>query len=127
MNDVVLDASALLALLNAEKGAEVVADSLQGAVVSTVNLSEVVAKLNDFGMPEDEIYEVIESLGLEIQPFDKEQAYQTGLLRAKTKSFGISLGDRACLNLARMLGLTTLTADRNWTALDVGASIKVIR
>ena len=127
MPETVIDASALLALLNAEPGADVVAEALLGGVISAVNLSEVVAKLCDAGMPEKAIRQSLQPLGLEIVPFDEEQSYQAGLLRTSTQDMGISLGDRACLNLAKMLGVVAITADRAWVGLSVGATIKVIR
>lgn len=127
MPEAVIDASALLALLNAEPGADVVAEALPGGVISAVNLSEVVAKLCDAGMPEKTIHQALQPLGIEIVPFDEEQAYQAGLLRTSTQNMGISLGDRACLSLAKMLGVVALTADRAWAGLSVGATVKVIR
>jgi ribonuclease VapC len=127
MPEVVVDASALLALLNAEPGTDVVAEALPGGVISAVNLSEVVAKLCEAGMPEKAIHQALQPLGLEIVPFDEEQAYQAGLLRTATQNIGVSLGDRACLSLAKMLGVSALTADRAWAGLSVGATIKVIR
>ncbi|OGO32660.1 MAG: twitching motility protein PilT [Chloroflexi bacterium RBG_16_56_11] len=127
MPEVVIDASALLALLNAEPGADIVAETLPGGVISAVNLSEVVAKLCDAGMPEKAIHQALQPLGLEIIPFDEEHAYQAGLLRASTQDRGVSLGDRACLSLAKMLGVVALTADKAWAGLSVGATIKVIR
>jgi ribonuclease VapC len=127
MPEVVIDASALLALLNAEPGADVVAEALPEGVISAVNLSEVVAKLCEAGMPEKAIHQALQPLGLEIVPFDEQQAYQAGLLRTATQDMGISLGDRACLSLSKMLGVVALTADRAWVGLSVGATIKVIR
>ena len=127
MPEVVIDASALLALLNAEPGADIVAEALPGGVISAVNLSEVVAKLCDAGMPEKVIRQALQPLGLEIVPFDEQQAYQAGLLRSATQGIGFSLGDRACLSLAKMLGVVALTADRAWVGLSVGETIKVIR
>ena len=127
MPEVVLDASALLALLNAEPGADIVAEAIPGGVISAVNLSEVVAKLCDAGMPEKAIHQALQPLGIEIVPFDEEQAYQAGLLRASTQDMGVSLGDRACLSLAKTLGVVALTTDRAWSGLSVGATIKVIR
>jgi len=123
----VIDASALLALLNAEPGADIVAEALPEGVISAVNLSEVVAKLCEAGMPEKAIHQALQPLGLEIVPFDEQQAYQAGLLRTATQDMGVSLGDRACLSLAKMLGVVALTADRAWVGLSVGATIKVIR
>jgi PIN domain nuclease of toxin-antitoxin system len=125
--EAVIDASALLALLNAEPGAGVVAEALPEAVISSVNLSEVVAKLCEAGMPEKAIHQALDSLGLEVVPFDEEQAYEAGLLRAATQDTGVSLGDRSCLSLAKKLGVVALTADRAWTGLSIGVSIKVIR
>jgi PIN domain nuclease of toxin-antitoxin system len=125
--EVVIDASAILALLNAEPGADTVVEALPGGVISAVNLSEVVAKLCDAGMPEKAVRQALQPLGLEIVPFDEEQAYQAGLLRTVTHDMGISLGDRACLSLAKMLGVAALTTDRLWSELSIGATIKVIR
>jgi PIN domain nuclease of toxin-antitoxin system len=125
--EVVIDASALLALLNAEPGADVVAEAITEGVISAVNLSEVIAKLCDAGMPEKAIHQALQTLGIEIVPFDEDQAYQAGLLRTSTQDLGISLGDRACLSLAKKLGIDALTADRAWTELSIGITIKVIR
>jgi ribonuclease VapC len=127
MTKVVLDASALLALLNAEPGTDIVIEGLPGAVISAVNLSEVIAKLSESGMPEKVIRQVLEPLGLEIVSFETEQAYQAGFLRAKTKIAGLSLGDRACLSLGKMLDLVTLTADKTWATLSIGVAVKAIR
>ena len=127
MPEAVIDASALLALLNAEPGADVVAEALPRGVISAVNLSEVVAKLCEAGVPEKAIHQALQPLGIEIVPFDEEQAYQAGLLRASTQDMGVSLGDRACLSLAKMLGVEALTADRAWAGLSVGVTIKLIR
>jgi len=125
--DVVLDASALLALLNAESGAESVAAVLPDAVVSAVNLSEVVAKLAEAGMPEKAIRDALLALPLTVVPFDREQAYEAGLLRPSTRGMGLSLGDRGCLSLAKRLGAPALTADKSWERLAVGVKVRVIR
>ena len=123
----VLDASALLALLNGEPGAEEVAAVLHEAAISTVNLSEVVAKLAEAGMPEPAIREAFQMLPLEVVPFDMEQAYEAGVLRPATRVAGLSLGDRSCLALAKRLGLPALTTDRTWEQLSVGAEVRAIR
>ena len=127
MADVVLDASALLALLNAETGAESVAAALPDAAVSAVNLSEVAAKLAEAGMPEKAIRDALHTLPLVITPFDREQAYEAGLLRPSTRGMGLSLGDRGCLSLAKRLGVPALTADKSWARLAVGVKVRVIR
>ncbi|HEY5005183.1 MAG TPA: type II toxin-antitoxin system VapC family toxin [Ktedonobacteraceae bacterium] len=124
----VLDASALLALLNGESRSEQVAGMIvEGAAISAVNLAEVVTKLSEIGMPEALIHEVLDSLGLEIIDFDFEQAYQVGLLRPLTRHAGLSLGDRACLALAKQLGLPALTTDRIWEHLAIGVIVQIIR
>lgn len=127
MPESVIDASALLAILNDEPGANVVAEALPQGVISAVNLSEVIAKLCDAGMPEKAIHQALQPLGIEVVPFDEDQAYQAGLLRTSTQDFGISLGDRACLSLAKKLGIDALTADKAWAELSIGTTIKVIR
>jgi ribonuclease VapC len=123
----VLDASALLALLNGEQGADYVQKLLSESSISSVNLAEVITRLSAAGMPEGEIREVISLLGLEILPFDSQQAFQAGLLLPYTRSLGLSLGDRACLALAQVTGSTALTADQAWIDVEIGIEIKLIR
>ena len=125
--EVVIDASALLALLNDEPGAAEVAEALSGGITSSVNLSEVVAKLSEAGMPEEAIRKTLQLLELKILPFEEEQAYQAGFLRPSTRQMGISSGDRACVSLAKMLDIPVLTTDRVWKELSLGVTIKVIR
>ena len=128
MQSCVLDASALLALLNQEPGSEYVAAGIaNGAAMSTVNLSEVVAKLSDIGIPEEVIREAISVLGIAIVDFDTALAYDVGLLRPLTRQAGLSLGDRACLALARRLDLPAVTTDRVWENLSLGVVMKLIR
>lgn len=124
---VVLDASALMSLLGGEQGINVVTDEVPGAAISAVNLSEVIAKLADGGMPEAEITPSLMELGLEIMAFDAEQAYIAGLLRPETRSRGLSFGDRACISLGLHLGLSVLTSDRTWAELDLGVEVRLIR
>ena len=127
MSKVVLDASALLALLNNETGADRVRELLPDAMISTVNLAEVVTRLSLLGMPEEQVREVLSLLGLGIIAFDEEQAFLTGLFAAQTHSLGLSLGDRACLALASVTSATAITADRVWKDLNLGVSIRLVR
>lgn len=122
-----LDASALLAMLNSEPGHEEVARVVPEAAVSAVNLSEVVSKLAENGMPGEEIEEALEGLALEIHDFGRELAFQTGLLRPATRSRGLSLGDRACLALGKQLHLPVLTTDRAWESLELGVEVRQVR
>lgn len=123
----VLDASALLALLDGEPGQEVVALLVPGAVIGTVNLAEVVGKLAERGMPEGGIREALDGLALEVHPADEELAYAAGVLRPRTREQGLSLGDRACLAVASMLDMPTYTADRAWAELDLDIEVRLIR
>lgn len=124
----VLDASALLVLLKGETGADRVIEALtEGAAMSTVNFSEVIAKLNESGMPEEDIHEALDPLELDIVGFDTQNAYGAGLLRSVTKQAGLSLGDRACLALAQQLSLPTITADRVWKNVVENVVIQLIR
>ena len=127
MSSTVLDASALLAFLHRETGFQVVADHIKDAAVSAVNLSEVVARLADRGLLEQVIRQSLESMSVAVIPFETEQAFIAGMLRVETRSVGLSLGDRACLALARQLRVPALTADRRWAELDVGINVQVIR
>ena len=127
MSSWVLDASALLALLNRELGSEKVVAALPDAVMSSVNLSEVVAKLVDQGRAETEIRSYLDALGLVIVPFDAEMAYRSGGLRSVTKSAGLSFGDRACLALAASLDVPALTSDRAWASLNLNVKVELIR
>jgi PIN domain nuclease of toxin-antitoxin system len=127
VSDVVLDASALLAVLRAEPGTEQVEAHLGDASIGAVNLSEVVAKLAEDGVPETQIRQAIARLELEVRAFDEEQAYAASMLHKTTRGFGLSFGDRACLALADSLNALVLTADRSWSRLDLGIAIEVIR
>jgi ribonuclease VapC len=126
---VVLDASAVLALLFKEPGAEVVCAHLRTGVIGAANLAEVLAKLADHGLPTNEAARAVAILGLEIMPMTETQALHSAALRPVTRSAGLSLGDRACLALAAELGAVALTADRGWNALagPVGVRVQMIR
>ena len=127
MSSCVLDASALLALLNREPGEERVMEALvMGALMSAVNLSEVVAKLADIGMTEADIREAVEPLGIKLADFDASGAFSAGLLRPASRSAGLSLGDRACIALGRQRGLPVLTADIAWNSLDLGTEVEIV-
>ncbi len=127
MSDLVADASAILACLHGEPGGEVAARHLPGAVVSAVNLAEVGARLADRGVPDEAARRAIVSLGMVIAPFDEDLAYASAALRPATRRLGLSLGDRACLALARQLAAPVLTADRAWSELEIGVEVMLVR
>jgi ribonuclease VapC len=127
LNPVVLDSSAILALLQNEPGANIVASQLGNAMISAVNMAEVMSKLSDEQFNEEQLSAILGDLKLDVIPFDPSQAMSSGMLRSKTRHMGLSLGDRACLALAILKTATVLTTDRVWANLDIGLKIEVIR
>ncbi|MBZ5665674.1 MAG: type II toxin-antitoxin system VapC family toxin [Acidobacteriia bacterium] len=128
MSKVVLDASAILALLNQEPGTDrLTPELLSNATCSTVNLAEVLTKLVSAGGQPDEAWEDTLSPIREAAPFTSEQAKIAGSLVAQTRTLGLSLGDRACLALGLVLKAPVYTADRSWKSLKLGVRIHVIR
>ncbi len=127
MSKVVLDASTLLALLRREPGSEIVQSALDNAVISTVNLSEVLAKAAELSKGFDAAKAALAGLQLSVIPFDEQQSEIAASLRSVTRSLGLSLGDRCCLALGIAQALPIMTADRDWSKLQVGITIHVIR
>jgi PIN domain nuclease of toxin-antitoxin system len=127
VSEVVVDASAVLALLNQETGSEEISQCTENAAISAVNLSEVIAKLAEAGIPAEDIRQILANLNLEVIPFNAEQAFQAGMMRPSTKSLGLSFGDRACLALGIYLKQPVLTTDRLWGSLNLGIEIRVVR
>ncbi len=122
---VVLDASALICFLFEEPGHERVAAALDGAMIGSVNLAEVIAKLVDKGANVERMISNIALLEIEIVPFDQLQAEASGRLRASTRGAGLSLGDRSCFALAQSRGATALTGDRDWLRVADAAGVEV--
>jgi len=128
VNSIVLDASALLAVLNREPGAEKLTPQLLSAAISsTVNLAEVQSKLVSRGIKPDEAWEATISPIRESAVFTDKQAKIAGSLIARTSAFGLSLGDRACLALGIALKAPIYTADRSWKNLKLGVRIHLVR
>ncbi len=129
MNDdaIVVDASAIIALLVGEPITRFDSTRLAGASISAVNLSEVLARLQEFGTPESEAAAAVARLELRIVPFDEPLARAAARLRSLTRHVGLSLGDRACLALGEKLGYPVITADRVWGSLEIGVAVVVIR
>ncbi len=123
----VVDASALLAMLHGEPGADNVAEAVERGAISTVNWSEVYQRSLVRGVDVAGLRSEVEALGLEIVAFTVDDAEQAAEFSPPTRHRGLSLGDRACLALARRLELPALTADRSWLDLDLDVQIEAIR
>jgi ribonuclease VapC len=124
---IVLDSSALLAMLFFEPGYERVAQLVPRSCMSTVNLAEVLGRLARDGRPLDEALDHIDQMGIAWIDFDRELAIGAAALLLPTTPWGLSLGDRACLALARLHDLPAVTADRAWAQLDLGIRVEVVR
>ena len=129
----VLDASALLAYLGSETGADIVADAIaDGAALSTINLSEALSTLATRGSDPAAVVSELTSRGLldgaiTVQAFTAADAVETARMRPLTRAAGLSLADRACLALARRLNAAVLTADLAWGSLALDIDVRAIR
>jgi ribonuclease VapC len=129
MNDAryMLDASAVLAMMLGEDGGNQVRERLASSQISAVNLSEVVAKLQGGGVPDEVITSSLAELNFDVIEFNQSQAVRAGLLRASTRSNGLSLGDRACLSAAESCNAVAVTTDRAWGKLELDIVVEVLR
>jgi ribonuclease VapC len=127
MKPVVFDSSAILAYLNGEPGADMVLATAPHAIISSVNAAEVQSRQVRQGADPKIAWENILVSVRAIIPFDAAQAETAGSLILQTQSYGLSLGDRACLALGLATQSTIYTADRAWTQLQVGVTIHLIR
>lgn len=129
MPDYVIDASAILALLQNESGADIVRACVErtSSIISAVNLAEVGYKMVERGLSGAQVQEAMIEFGVEVRPFDAEQAMILADLYVQAKKLGLSLGDRACLALAQLMRLPALTADHAWRDVDSDIEIELIR
>jgi ribonuclease VapC len=126
VSEIVLDASALIAMLKGEKGADTVAAAIADARICTINYAEVVTHFIHLGMPEREVDAMLDPLPMTIVPTDKALAQMAGRLRAATAGHGLSLGDRFCLALAQRDSLPAWTSDQSWKAVADVVKTKVV-
>ena len=124
----VFDSSAVLAAIFQDPGGDsVVAAWADGEnLISAVNYAEIVAKLNERGMSEAEVITVMEGVPLTLVAFDQSIAHASGLLRRASQAWGLSLGDRACIALARSKSASVVTADKQWQQVP-GLDVLLIR
>jgi PIN domain nuclease of toxin-antitoxin system len=126
MSELILDASAVLAFLNNEKGADVIERLIADAKISSVNVAEVITRSLDLGHTLESARKAFSMLGLEVIDFDELQATKAAELRTVTRVLGLSLGDRSCLACAIVRNATAVTADRQWKKFDL-CPIELIR
>ncbi len=128
MARVVFDASAVLALLRDEPGSELIAENLGEALISAVNLQEVIKTLLAWRFDIDTVRRMIGALHLEVRNHDADAAYAAAALCEATRTFGSGLGDRTCMALAISEGLPAVTTDRAWTQLTIpGLAVTLAR
>ncbi len=124
----VMDASALLALMQGEPGCDVVDGLIQDqeCIASSVNIAEIGTRLVDKGLAPAHLARTLKELDVQSIDFDLEQATLCASLRLSTKHVGLSLGDRACLALAQLVKGTAVTADSAWSDVADEAGVKVL-
>ena len=127
-NKVLFDSSALLTLIQEEKGYEILQDISATITMSSVNLGDVIAVLTRTGIPAHKIREILDSTGADIISFNEKEAILSGSLITKTKPFGLSFGDRACIATGIIYGLKVYTTDKAWNNLEVdGLELVMVR
>lgn len=119
MASIVFDASAILALLRDEPGANVVAQYIGDGLISAVNFQEVIKGLLRRDVPIEAALAMLDALHLEVRPHGRDDAIAAASLCPVTKEFGSGLGDRTCMALAIAEGLPVVTADQQWARIDV--------
>jgi ribonuclease VapC len=124
----VMDASALLALMQGEPGSDVVDELIQDqeCIASNVNIAEVGTKLIDKGLAPGQLTRTLKELNVQPIDFNLEQATLCASLRLSTKHVGLSLGDRACLALAQLVKGTAVTGDSAWSDVAEAVGVKVL-
>ncbi len=128
MIEYILDSTALIALVGLESGSQQVAELLESSAVSAVNLAETANKLLEKGFSEAEVRASLAKLELKVEDWTEDLAYRSAEFTHFNKSHGLSLGDRACLTLAKKLHATAVTSDQAWRRVpSLGVRIMIFR
>jgi PIN domain nuclease of toxin-antitoxin system len=126
MAEVVLDASAILALLRAEPGSEQVAEVITDALVSVINEAEVIGKLIWRGQTPAQAERAVRGLAYQLVDLDRDLCRRAGSWWAVTQPQGLSLADRCCLALAERERLPAITTDRSWSKISLGVEVRLV-
>jgi PIN domain nuclease of toxin-antitoxin system len=127
MTDVVLDSSAIMAVVRSEPGAAVVAEAMPESLVSVVNEAEVIGVLIRYGSSPEAARDLVVELPYRRVDLDVGLARRAGMLWRDLRPRGLSLGDRCCLALAEREGLPAMTGDRRWVDLPIDVEIRMFR
>lgn len=127
MTHYVLDASALLALVQNETGADVVMEHLAGSVISSVNYSEVISTLLRYNIEFSSAADIVNDLAIPVIEFTEVMAGLSASFKEETRAYGLSLGDCACLATAKFYDYEVITADKIWKKAETGVNIILIR
>jgi len=123
----VLDASAVLAMIQNETGQDVVRNLIEGSKISSVNFAEIATRLLDLQADVDNLAMDLKKSRVKIVSVDTDLALAAAKLRSSTRHKGLSLADRICLALAIREQAIAITADRAWADLNIGCEIELIR
>lgn len=124
---VILDASAVMAMLLDERGGDAVRGVTSGADISIVNLAEVMSSIRDRGLKDGDVPKLLARLDVRVRSFDEAHAFEVARLRPLTKHLGLGFGDRTCLAQGLLSGRPVLTGDRAWRQLDLGVEVRLFR
>jgi PIN domain nuclease of toxin-antitoxin system len=123
----VIDASALLAILFDEPGADIAIAHSRNGFMSAVNLCESIERVIRVGGSAEFVIDAAARFEINILPFGSPEAVIASQMRGRPGYAGISLADRACIATAQVRGLGILTADRAWSTLGLDKEIVQIR
>lgn len=129
MSKFILDASAILAFINEETGADIVADVLDDSTISAINLTEAYSKLIRAGADVEKTHAMLQQCCPDVTPVDRDQAQTAGIIHAATAKHNISYADSLCLALGACTEKTIMTGDQKWKELELefDVNIKLIR
>lgn len=124
---VLVDASAVLAVMFRERGAESVAPFLSSAIATNVVMMEILSKMAQKGMTVVEARYEVEDSGLRWRTLGPDSATLAADYLLRFRTMGISLADATCLAMGDILRVPILTADKDWAKLGLALDIRVIR